>query len=375
VAVHGAEAGLAEAVGAVVVLAVVEDVFFTVLFPGSGHGVLRRPVTRWTWKAFRAAASRLSGPRRRAFLTYSGPTQITVNLGAWIVLMVAGWALIFWPALGAGIAASSGSIDRSWVTAVYYSAYLLTTLGLGDVVPRGGTYRLLTVLEAGIGFATVSMAITYFLSVYSALTERKISAALLHHRTYDTGDAANLLAGLADGGNLPGAADELMSMAAFVQRALETHAAYPVLRYFHQRRTFYALPRVLLLSFDTVSLLQSALDERRYKQLIASPAVAALNAASRQLLDELVPEVEGRPPSPADQEEWRQRFTRAAERFRDAGLDLRADPAAAATEYLQARAHWDHPLRTLANAMVYDWQQIEPPPAEGAARSSSDARL
>lgn len=235
-------AWLIQVVGAVVVFAVLQDVFFTVLFPASGHGLLWRPLTRWPWKAFALVGRRLPFERRRAFLTYSGPVQITVNLGVWILLLVTGWALIFRPALRSQIVASSGTTDTSWATAFYYSGYVLTTLGLGDVVARDGLFRLLTVVEAGIGFATVSMAITYFLSVYWALTERKVSAALLHHRTYDTGDAASLLAGLARDGGLPGAPDELVSMAGFVQRALETHASYPVLRYFHQQRTYYALP-------------------------------------------------------------------------------------------------------------------------------------
>jgi len=40
-------AWLIQVVGAVVVFAVLQDVFFTVLFPASGHGLLRRPLTRW----------------------------------------------------------------------------------------------------------------------------------------------------------------------------------------------------------------------------------------------------------------------------------------------------------------------------------------
>jgi hypothetical protein len=36
-------------VGAILVLAVLQDVFFTVLFPASGHGLLRRPLARWNW--------------------------------------------------------------------------------------------------------------------------------------------------------------------------------------------------------------------------------------------------------------------------------------------------------------------------------------
>jgi hypothetical protein len=349
-----------QAVGAILVLAVLQDVFFTVLFPASGHGLLRRPLARWTWAGFRSLGRRLARARRRQFLAYSGPVQITVNLGAWILLLILGWALIFQPALGMQITASSGPTDRSLATALYYSGFVLTTLGVGDIVARDGLYRLLTVIEAGIGFATVTMAITYFLSVYSALTQRKVSAAQLHHRTYGTGDAAALLAGLARDGQLPGAVDELDSMAQFLQRALETHASYPVLRYFHQRHVYYALPRVLLVSFETVTLLEVALDPHRYGHVIGSPAAAALRAAARQLLAELVPHSTARRPTRCEQQCWGRRCGQATDQLAAAGLRMRADQDQVAADYVGARAEWDQPLRSLAFAMVYDWRDIDP---------------
>jgi hypothetical protein len=352
--------GLVQGVGALLVLAVLQDAFSTVLFPASGHGVVRRPLSRSTSACCHRIGRRLPKDRRRALLTYSGPVQVLVSLGAWIVLLVVGWAMVFQPALGSGITVTADPHDRSWATAVYYSGYVLTTLGLGDVTAQNGLYRLLTVVEAVVGLATVTMAITYFLSVYSALTQRKVSAGLLHHRTYGTGDAAVLLAGQAQDGELPGARDELGTLAEFVQRALETHASYPVLRYFHQRQPYYSLPRVLLLALDGVALLRTALDRERYRSVVGSPSVAALDAAAHQLLAELVPGSRPRPPTAAERQCWRERLHRAAGQLEDAGLEVRRDLDAAADDYSEQRAGWGHPLRALAGAMAYDWDDVEP---------------
>jgi hypothetical protein len=352
--------GFVQGVGALLVLAVLQDAFCTVLLPASGHGILRRPLSRWTWACFRAVASRLPARRRRAFLTCSGPVQVVVSLGAWIVLLVVGWAMVFQPALGSGITVTGDPQARSWAVAVYYSGYTLTTLGLGDVTAHTALYRLLTVVEAVVGFATVTMAITYFLSVYSALTQRKVSAGLLHHRTYGTGDAAVLLAGQAQDGELPGARDELGTLAEFVQRALETHASYPVLRYFHQRQPCYSVPRVLLLALDGVALLRTALDRERYRSVVGSPSVAALDAAAHQLLAELVPGSRPHPPTAAERRCWRERLHRAAGQLADAGLEVRCDLDAAAEDYVEQRSGWGDPLRALADAMAYDWCDVEP---------------
>jgi hypothetical protein len=90
---------------------------------------------------------------------------ITTTLVVWLLLLVTGGAMIYKPALVTAIRASSGATDTSWSTALYYSGFNLTTLGVGDVVSKTGLYRLLTITEAAVGFSFFSMVITYFLSV------------------------------------------------------------------------------------------------------------------------------------------------------------------------------------------------------------------
>ena len=123
------------------------------------------------------------GQRRRNLLSFSGPVLFTISFMAWLMLLVIGWAMIYKPALGADITASSGPTDPSWATAIYYSGFNVTTLGVGDVSAKTALYRLLTVTEAATGFAFFSLVITYFLSVYSELTSRNAFAQGLHHLT------------------------------------------------------------------------------------------------------------------------------------------------------------------------------------------------
>ena len=180
--------GLRAAGGAAVALTLA-DVFFTVLFPAGGHGPVRRPLSRETWQAFAVLGRRLRAPIRRRFLAYSGPVQITTTILTWTTLLVVGWAMVFRPALGHGIEAAHGSTDTGFATALYYSGFALTTLGTGDVVPTTDSYRLLTVVEAALGFS-------------------------------------------------------VFTLAEFLTHTSETHRSSPVLRYFHFREDRYALPRV-----------------------------------------------------------------------------------------------------------------------------------
>jgi len=183
----GGWAWVVRVVGVLLILGVLEDIFFTVLFPGSERGILRIPLSRSLWRLFRLAA-RLTPRRRTRLLAYSGPTLVAANVVLWVLLLGAGFAFIDWPVLGSAIRASAGPTPTGFATALYYSGYALTTLGTGDIVAKTALYRLLMVMEAAIGFSTVTLILTYFLSVYNALTRRTTFAVSLQYRTAGTGD-------------------------------------------------------------------------------------------------------------------------------------------------------------------------------------------
>lgn len=345
--------------GVVLVCVVLADVFLTVLFPASGRGPIRRPLSRWSWRFFAAVGRRLGTATRRRFLAYSGPAQIAATVLVWVVLLVVGWSAVFQPALGTSVVAARGPTDTGWPTALYFSGFSFTTLGTGDVVPVSATYRLLSVAEAAIGFSVFTLALTYFLSVYGAITARRSFASSLHARTYGTGSSVQLLVGLAADGDIAGGRQRLGHLAGSLTHTLETHRSYPVLRYFHFRERRYALPQILLVALDASALLSSALDPERYRGLVRSPAIFELSGAGSELLAELVPDRGATAPEPGTASGWERHFERAAAELAAAGLDVVPDLAAGARAYVGLRARWDGPLRTLTRAMLYDWQEIE----------------
>lgn len=350
------------AAGAAVVLVVTIDVFFTVLFPASGRGPIRNPLARFLWHGFGIAGRMTTGQRGRDLLSYSGPVVIAATLSVWFLLLVVGWAMIFEPALGTGIRASSGATPTGWATALYFSGFNLTTLGVGDLVPATAAYRLLTVAAAALGFAFFSMVITYFLSVYSSLTSRNAFAQGMHHLSGNTGNAAELIARIADAGELPGAQQHLSAKADFLRETHQTHRFYPVLRYFHYREPHYALPRVLLVALDTATLIRTVLDPRHHGRVMHSPSLNGLSDAAMDLLHGLMPGVQPASPSERQTREWREQYRVARARLAGAGLHVRADHDAGAEEYVSLRSQWERPVQELAVAMLYEWGEVATSP-------------
>ncbi len=125
------------------------------------------------------------------------------------------------------------------------------------------------------------------------------------------------------------------------------------------------LPRILLTVLDTTALCASALDRQRYSNIIDSAALHELRAAALALLHELIPAVESRTPTTADNEQWDKRYRAATTQLAAAGLHTSTDIPNGTHHYLLDRAHWDRPLRHLAHAELYSWDRPHPaPPAK-----------
>lgn len=353
---------LAQVVGVGLVLLALVDIYSTVLYPGSRRSALSTLLSRGMWQLFRLAAL-MTPLSRNHLLSYNGPTLLVTNVAVWVFLLMSGFALIAWPELGSGVQASQGSTPTDFVTALYYSGYALTTLGTGDIMAKTGFFRLLMIVETVVGLSSLTLVLTYFQSVYSALIRRNTFALSLLHRTASTGDAAELLARLGARGDFSSARQDIADMAKDLLNLLESDHTYPILNYFRLQETHYALPRMLLISMDTVSLIRSAINTEKYISLVHSAAVAELWSGGLQLLKELsnsflpkeLPGIKGQSESV-----WRQRYYDAVERLEAEGIEIAADIEAGAELYIFLRRKWAANVTKLAEYLEYEWSEVAP---------------
>src|SRR6516164_1217184 len=111
-----------------------------------------------SWKLWRGLGLWLKpGRRRETFLSWFGPLSLLGLFFLWFLGLIVGFGVLAW-SLSLPITTSSGQADLA--TYVYSSGVNFFTLGLGDVTPADGWGRLLTVLEAGLGFGFLAMVIS-----------------------------------------------------------------------------------------------------------------------------------------------------------------------------------------------------------------------
>ncbi len=368
---------LAQMVGVGLIILALVDIYLTVLYPRIGTSVLSFQLGKAVWRLFRLVAGAIPS-KSDQLLSHSGPTLVVVTVVVWVSLLICGFAFIIYPELGSAIQASQGQTPIDWVTALYYSGFSFTTLGTGDIVPKTGTYRLLTLLEAALGFSTFTLTITYLLSVYSALVRRNTFALSLHHRTAGTADAAEILVQLGANGNFNGAQQDVSKMARDLMNLLEVQHSYPVLLYFRFPQTYYALPRMALIAMDTVTLIRSALNTEKYRSLVRSTAVAELWGGGLQLLVELSNSLVSKNRTNLNdqlEQVWRERYHHAVERLRAEGIETAADLEAGANLYISLRRKWEPCLAVLIDYMAYKWSEVAPAEMERSNTKLRTSRI
>lgn len=259
--------------GSLGVLVVVVDVWLTVLHP-TLRGPLSYRVERLAWRGVRALLRR---SHRLSVMGFAGPAAMLAGVAVWTGGLWLAYALVYLPFVDESLTYSAAVPfgARGISEALYLSGASLATLGFGDVVASTDGLRLVTVLEAASGFAVISGAISYVISVYPQVSVARSVASRLSDAGVDGPAGAARLA-------LHGGPTELARLHADLIAVQQSLRRFPVLYLFHAGRPDESLARL----FRSVALVALQLgwglryDGRPYLDYYA----AALTAALRRVL-------------------------------------------------------------------------------------------
>lgn len=347
-------------VGIGLVLVSLADIFLTVLHPRAESSLLSMLVARGMWCFFRAVAQEVPKQRDR-ILSYGGSTIIVTIIGVWVLLLLIGFSLIIWPGLGTAIQSVGETTPTDFGTALYFTGFALTTLGTGDLFPTTNLYRFLMTLQSLLGFSIFTLALSYVLAVYGALTSRNTFALNLHYRSASSADSVELLRRLATGNDLNILHQNIADIAQNLSSLLELNNSYPLLLYFHYRQPYYALARIIYLVMDTATLIKSTLDQGYYSSIIRSSGVAEIWHGGLHLLNELSRELlrkEKISLQELSEPFWEEHYYRALEQLKSEGIKITDDPKTGAEIYVSLRHQWAADLARLVAYTDYRPSQI-----------------
>jgi Ion channel len=216
--------------GAALLVLAGADVFETIVVPRPSPGPhrLSRYLVRYTWRAWRWFGVRTrTGLARDGFYGVYAPGATILLLIMWLLLLVAGYGLVFF--------ALRGQLDpapRDIGNAMYFAGTSVLTLGYGDIVASGSLARAVSLVAAASGLGVVALVITFLFSLFASYQRRESLVVTLSTRAKAPPSAVVLLevyARLDMVAELPALFAAWETWAAEV---LDSHVAYPLLGYF-----------------------------------------------------------------------------------------------------------------------------------------------
>ena len=214
--------------GVALVLTALRDAF-DALFHPEGKGTLSRGVMRAIW-----AGSRRLGRRSPQSVSLAGPIALVAVVTGWAGLLILGWTFIYWPHITDFHAPADDALG--FADALYFSMVTMSTIGFGDVAPATDALRVLTPIEAFLGFGLLTATISWLLGVHPALSRRRslsYEISLLREAEGELGPLEER-----EGAALVPLLAELTSRLVAVERDLVT---FPVSYYFRERDERFSL--------------------------------------------------------------------------------------------------------------------------------------
>ena len=319
-------------------LAVVDLLWTTLWVDGSG-GPLSSRLATGLWRGLR----KLGGRRSRA-LSLAGPVMLVATLGTWVVLLCAGWTLLF--------AADPGSlIDTrdpepvTWAGRIWSVAYTMFTVGNGDFRPRDGFWEIASAVLAATGMTFVTLGVSYVLSVLGAVAVKRSFASGV------TGIGARSEAVVErgwDGRDFRALDLPLSALASQLDTLADQHETYPILHYYHSERAQTASAvAVAVLDEALTVLLHGVPEEHRPNAVVLAGARSSVESYLRTLHSAFIQPSERTPPPPD------------LGRLRARGVPTVSDAAFA--EALEALEERRRKLLGMLEADAWPWPEGDPP--------------
>jgi hypothetical protein len=338
-----------EALAFVVGLALVTLTLFSAvratILPRGVPSRVNRLVTRSVRGLFRLRASHSSSYETRdRIMAMLGPVALLTLLAAWLILIIAGYTLMYWAVT-----------DRPVVRSIELSGSSVFTLGTTSDPHLGPL--LLTYSEAALGLLLVALLITYLPSIYGAFVRRESGVSLLQVRAGNPPRATNMLIRYHRIEQPRYRLSELWrTWEAWFADIEESHTTFPILAFFRSpqpERSWITSAGALL---DGASFWAGAIEHPRDPDV--QLCIRAGYLALRRIADlfgvdyDVDPQPDG--PITVSRQEWDE----AMEEMEAAGVPVLADREEAWTAWRGWRVNYDAVLLNLARlveAPVAPW--------------------
>ena len=219
-----------------------------------GGGIITKSVSKLIWNIFLKLAK---GNGRSGLLPHAGYTILIIIFIIWLAGFWLGLFLVLQSSPVSVLHSSSGAVATSWEK-FYFAGYVLSTMGNGDFQPNGMPWLVLVSVFSFLGLALITVSITYFIPVLSAVNAQKTLAVFINAigdtpqqiliNSWNGKDFSRLLGNSAD-------------LSTMLLQYSQNHLVYPIIHYFHSNEPKQSVVISLAMLNEAISLLVHAVAE------------------------------------------------------------------------------------------------------------------
>ena len=256
------------ALGILMVIAILWDAFEVMLLPIPIKRSLRLVTLffRITWLCWSAIALLVRPEERRErLLGVYGPLSLVMLILLWVIGLVLGFGFM-------QLALKLGSFTE----ALYFSGTTFVTVTYGDLVPRTGAMKAVSIIEGGCGLGFLALVIGYLPVLYQLFASREAHVILLDERAGSPPTAATLLKKHAEDLSLDSLDQLLREWELWASELMESHTSYPMLSYYRSQYSNQSWLGAMALIMDTCSVIMVGIHGMRTFQARMTFSVARL---------------------------------------------------------------------------------------------------
>ncbi|MBI3745688.1 MAG: hypothetical protein HY264_04040 [Chloroflexi bacterium] len=324
--------------GALVAARALYSAIRTIILPRSSNDW----VTRVAFIAVRAVLDLIAPPKRpyawrdRVF-AYFGPVGLLAAALTWILLVFAGFTLLFW-----------GTGTTTLGQAARESGSALLTLGFYS--PPGGIQTALTFIEAVLGLGLAALLVTYLPTIHGAFSRREVAVNLLEVRADSPASAVAMLERYQRLGRWDALHLEWERWEVWFAELEESHTSIAALAFYRSTRATNSWITAAGAVMDAAALSRSLLDIPRDVQ--ADLAIRAGFVALRSIADFFGIAYDPHPAQGDPTSVTREKFDLAAFELEAAGLPLKEDRDQAFRDFNGWRVNYDRTLLAISRLIV-----------------------
>jgi hypothetical protein len=250
--------GLQVALGAVIVLVTIYDVFQSVVMPRPAVGRVRLSFTliRGAWRVWRKIAEVPKKLQmRETALAAFAPMMLVTLLVIWGFSFILGYALIF-----SGLHAGLQPQPDSFGTTLYFSTGRMLAFSVAGIEATGIATRTFAAIEAASGFGLFALVISLLFSLFSSFQRRETAVVALDALAGAPPTGIQLLETCAKDGMPAQLIATFDEWRLWTVDVIESHLSYPLLFYFRSSHDNEAWANSFGAVMDAATLVLTTID-------------------------------------------------------------------------------------------------------------------